>query len=67
MHFYRVENFFFCSDKKCQDYIKHHLRAPPRAQVVGWARAFKCPAADIDQFNELILLRHKLGKKRQTV
>ena len=55
--------FFFCSEKKCQDYIKHHLRAPTRAQVVGWARQFKFPAADIDRFNESILLRHELGKK----
>ena len=63
MHFYRVDKFFFCSEKKCQDYIKHHLRAPTRAQVVLWARQLKFPAADIDRFNESILLRHELGKK----
>jgi hypothetical protein len=30
---------------------------------VGWARQLKFPAADIDRFNESILLRHELGKK----
>ncbi len=48
-------------EKKCNEYIRNRLRAPPIPLVKKWGRQLKMKSADIDKISGEIALRHKIG------
>jgi len=59
----RLNNRSFFPEKKCQAYIKEHLRAPPSVLIKKWGKQLKIPAADVTQLDQQLLIRYKLGKE----
>lgn len=50
--------------RKCDNYIKMTLRAPPLSMVTRWGRQFKLTTKEIMQVSDSIVLRRQLGKFR---
>jgi hypothetical protein len=58
-------NTFFVTEKKCQTYIRQHLKAPPKSLVTQWGKKMKLTRLEINQINDRLYLRHHLGKRRK--
>jgi hypothetical protein len=53
------------AEKKCQTYIRQHLKAPPKSLVNQWGKKMKLTWLEINQINDRLYLRHHLGKRRE--
>lgn len=50
-----------CLEKRCIEFIRQNLRAPPISLVQQWGRKLKLPPRDIQDINSRIILRGQLG------
>jgi hypothetical protein len=64
-HFFLLKLIFFVAEKKCQTYIRQHLKAPPKSLVTQWGKKMKLTRLEINQINDRLYLRHHLGKGRK--
>jgi hypothetical protein len=54
-------------EKKCLQYIKEQLRAPTKTLVTKWGKHLKLSADEINQVNDRLQIRHRLGTIKKKV
>ena len=52
---------FYHEEKKCRDFVRVNLRAPPSKLVFIWGRQLKLEPATINEISDRSPLRHSLG------
>jgi len=57
--------FLFIAEKKCYNFIKNNLRAPPIPLVKKWGTKMGLSPQETASVNDRLLIRHQLGTKKK--